>query len=207
MWLALVAIGFLAWNLFRRGDDAAMDVRKAPVELLKDETPFRTAPDASEQAQTTASLESPAPPQVKEPRVEENEPSLRDLEARFRATKVPQEQTAILNQITGFNDAAAVECLARLFHQQSHPAIKEALLAVLGDIDPREAPETRLQLLAQALHGEARNVRLTALDLLDELDDPRGAELIADAMKKDPDRQVRDVAAAMIRERAEDAEP
>jgi hypothetical protein len=206
IWLALTAIGISAWYLFRSGDDAAMDVGKAAVELPKDETPVRTAPDASEQAQATPSLESPMP-QVKAAPATENEPSVRDLEARFRTTKVTQEQTAILEQIAGFNDAAAVECLARLFHQQSHPAVKEALLAALGDIDPREAPETRQQLLATASRGEARNVRRTALHLLDALEDPRGAELIRDLMKNDPDRQVREEAAALLRERAEDADP
>ena len=135
------------------------------------------------------------------------EPSVAELENSFRATKEPKGRVAIAKQIAGFNDAAAVESLARLFYHQSHPADKEALLAALGDIDPREALEVRLRLLASALHGEARNVRLAALSLLDELDDSRGAELIGDVMKNDPDRQVRDVATAILRERADDATP
>jgi len=135
------------------------------------------------------------------------DPSVAELENSFRITKEPKARVEIAKQIAGFNDAAAVESLARLFYHQSHPAVKETLLAALGDIDPREAPEVRLQLLASALHGEARNVRLAALNLLDELDDSRGAELIGDALKNDPDREVRAVAAAMLRERADDAEP
>jgi hypothetical protein len=201
MCLALVAIATAAWYLFPSRDDAVRDAPGLAMESTNERAPVPTAPEPIADTEETPSPEPPAPI------VKEDDPSVRDLEARFRATKVLQEQTDILKQIAGFSDAAAVECLARLFHQQSHPAVKEALLAALGDIDPREAPDARLQLLATALHGEARNVRLAALDLLDELDDPRGAELIADAMEKDPDRQVRDVAAAMIRERAEDAEP
>jgi len=135
------------------------------------------------------------------------DPSVAELENSFRITKEPKTRVEIAKQIAGFNDAAAVESLARLFYHQSHPADKEALLAALGDIDPREALEVRLRLLASALHGEARNVRLAALSLLDELDDSRGAELICDVMKNDPDRQVRDVATAILRERADDATP
>ncbi len=107
----------------------------------------------------------------------------------------------IAAEIAGRSDDAAVAALGRLFQAEAHPTVKVALLARLDEIDRDIAPEQRLRTLAAALRGQSREVRTTALDCLAQLDDPQVAPLLRQSMKSDPDREVRDIAAAIYRAR------
>jgi|GEM_PF-5147192 len=135
------------------------------------------------------------------PTVSEPEPSLALLERRFHATRAKEERIEIAAEIGGRNDADAVASLSRLFQAEAHPAVKAALLADLNEIDRDTAPELRLRTLAAALRGQPRNVRETALDSLAQLDDPQVAPLLKQAMTADPDREIREIAAALYRAR------
>jgi HEAT repeat protein len=107
----------------------------------------------------------------------------------------------LVQDLAGRNTAQAVKAIHFTFLSEKHPKVKAALLAGLGDMDADLAPETRLQLLTIALRGEARDVRSTALDLLSENDSPAATALLSQAMKSDPDREIRDAAAEYYRDR------
>ena len=123
------------------------------------------------------------------------------LEARFHTTNEKQDRIELAAEIAGRNDAEAVATLGRLFQLERHPEVKVALLANLNDIDHGTAPEARLRVLTAALRGQPRDVRTTALDSLAQLDDPQIEPLLRQAMASDPDREVRDIAAALYRVR------
>jgi HEAT repeat protein len=134
------------------------------------------------------------------------DPSLDELENSFRRAHEPRMRVEILKQIAGFDDAAAMQKIANLFQNEPSPVVQEALLSALGDIGADENPEVRFGVLTAALRKPARNVRLAALHLLNEINDARVPALLQKATKSDPDREVREAAATILRERAEETE-
>jgi hypothetical protein len=125
------------------------------------------------------------------------ERSLADAEREFLASREKETQLEAVSEIAGHNDAAAVETLARIFPRSQDPEVKESVLARLADIDPAVAPETRIALLQGALFGQPRNVRLTALDVLGQSEDPRALIALQRAAREDPDKSIREAAAAI----------
>ena len=126
----------------------------------------------------------------------ERERTLPELERQFLAEREKDAQVDIVTEIAGHNDAAAVLTLARLFPKGRNPEVKEAVLARLADINADAAPAARIALLESALAGQPRNVRLTAIDALADSDDPRALAALRRAAQSDPDRLLREAAAA-----------
>ncbi len=164
-----------------------------------------------------ASQPTTFPPAAPEPPAAEPDPapvkapehlpeSIDLLEQRFKASRSTEEATELVTQIAGWNNAEAVNAIARLFPLSRHPDIKVALLSGLADIDVRSAPEARLAVFALALGKEPRNVRSAAVTALADFEDPRAMPLLQRAMRDDPDHAVRDSAAALYHARKEDAE-
>lgn len=139
-----------------------------------------------------------------EPSASEALLSVADLERQFHATSDTEARVAVAAEIAGHNDAVAVGAIGRLFSMERHPTVKMELLSSLADIDASEAPELRFQTLAAALHRQPRDIRITALDLLNELDDPRAAALLKKATTDDPDKEVRETASELFRDRTEE---
>lgn len=125
-----------------------------------------------------------------------------ELIQKIRTTSGTEEKLEQVQDLAGRNTAEAVRGIQMLFGSERHPRIKAALLTGLGDMDPELAPETRRQLLGAALKGEAREVRSTAIELLAEDDSPVATALLEQAMKSDPDRELRDAAAEFHRARS-----
>jgi hypothetical protein len=130
--------------------------------------------------------------------------SVGTLEQQFRAARTAEERVEIAREIASANDALAVAAIARLFPSERHPAVKIALLANLSDIEHETAIEARLSLLGSAVRGQPRNVRTAALDSLAQLDDSRIFPLLDRVATTDPDKEVREVAAALARARREE---
>ena len=152
--------------------------------------------------------ESEAPPsEAATPAANVPDPSVAELENTFRRIREPKTRVAFAKQIAGFNDAAAVQSIARLFQKEPSPVVQEALLSALSDIDAQENPEVRLGVLADGLRRSARNVRLTALHSLESIEETQVTELLREASRSDPDREVREVAAELLRERLEETAP
>jgi hypothetical protein len=129
-------------------------------------------------------------------------PSLSELESQFRSTYDKEDKRDTLKAIAGWNNAEAVAVLSRLFKGEKHPASREAVIVALGDIDARENVPVRLDLLAAASQRQPRDIRTTALDLLESTEDPRATQLIAQMMRTDPDKEVREAAKAIYKARA-----
>jgi hypothetical protein len=128
--------------------------------------------------------------------------SVSELIQKIRITAETEERLDQVQDLAGRNTAEAVRGIQMLFGSERHPKVKAALLTALGDMDPALAPEARRQLLGAALKGEARDVRSTAIELLAEDDSPVAAALLEQAMKSDPDAELRDAAAEFHRARS-----
>jgi hypothetical protein len=125
------------------------------------------------------------------------EASPRELEQRFLGTQEKDAQIDVVAEIAGHNNADAVQTLARVFRQARDPVVKETILSRLADIDPEVAPFERIDLLQGALFAQPRNVRLTALDVLAQSEDPRALLAVRRAAREDPDKLIREAAAAI----------
>lgn len=129
--------------------------------------------------------------------------TLTQLEQLFRSNRNQADRGDYATEIAGWNNREAVIVLARLFRQERHPKSQMTLLAALGDIEVSEAPDERLAILEAALRSGAQDVRSTALQLLGEMEDKRAAILIQERMRSDPNKEVRELAAALYRESKE----
>ena len=202
-WLALgaavIALGAAAF-VFLAGDPAPVPAHAAPE-------PSRKSVRIAE-SPTTAVVAPPVrrePPPEQEPAA--SEPTIAFLEGRFRAALASTKRVELSREIAAGNDAEAVQAIGRLFRTERHPAVKLALLTNLADIDETEAPAARFQIAADALRGESREVRMTALGLLNRFEDRSATALLHEAMLRDPDHEVRMRASALYRARIEDTEP
>jgi hypothetical protein len=125
------------------------------------------------------------------------ERSLAELEREFLSNGEKDTQLEAVAQIAGHNTEAAVESLARIFSRVRDSEVKESILARLADIDPEAAPVARITLLERALFGQPRSVRLTAVDLLGQSEDPRALLALRRAAREDSDKLIREAAAAI----------
>jgi len=142
------------------------------------------ATDATEAAPAGTAVTSP-------------EPSPRELEQQFLATREKDAQIDLAAEIAAHNNADAVQTLGRVFRQARDSSVKESILAHLADIDPQAAPIDRIELLQGALFGQPRNVRLAALDVLGQCEDPRALLALRRAAREDPDKLIREAATAI----------
>lgn len=206
---ALAVIGAAGWFLL--SDSPAPVARSAPEAA----TPAVRRGDAGDvRASGSTVLRppaardeiDPAPANVETGHAEEPV-SIAALERKFHATTDTAGRLALVAEIAGRYDAAAVGAIGRLFSTEGHPNVKLELLSALGDIDDSEAPEVRLQTLTAALHRQPRDVRISALDLLNRLEDPRATALLRKTMADDPDKEVRATAEALYRERLGEEAP
>jgi hypothetical protein len=139
-------------------------------------------------------LDSPSPIPSRKAEKAPPEAGLSELESRFRSTHSVEEKGELAGQIAGANNAQAVATLVRLFDFERHPTARTAVLSALGDVDVSEGLESRLAVLSRATQGQPKDVRNTALDLLESIEDQRATALIAQIMRNDPDREIRDAA-------------
>ncbi len=207
--MATASIVVTAW-LWRR-----YDAKESGIDNSSDRGPRESAPaaaiipargdnEAHNSAESAPTVERefedlppvPAPPTPAAKPSLERERSLPELERQFLVEREKDAQVDIVTEIAGHNDAAAVVTLARLFPKGRNPEVKEAVLARLADINAAAAPAARIALLESALSGQSRNVRLTAIDALADSDDPRALAALRRAALSDPDRLLREAAAA-----------
>jgi hypothetical protein len=190
--IALIAIlGAVVWVQTR-----------APVSIIEPPAPLTASPESSLPA-TAPGAATAAPERV--PAEAERPTPLAELERTFVAAVAKEDRIELARKIATRNDAEAVSALGRLFQNETQPEVKVALLVNLKAIPASAGPDARMQILANALRGQSREVRTTALDSLAQLDDPRASGLILVAMRSDPDQEVREMAAALERARMEKA--
>ena len=207
--LATVAIVVTAW-LWARYDiqDTPIDSRAEQPKQAMESPSIAIRRDANEEVRKPAesnagvrrAFEDPKPTAIARSAAKEPSPerprTLAELERDFLTQRDKDAQMDIVAEIAGHNDTAAVQALARLFPQGRNPQVKESLLARLADINEDIAPAARIALLESALTGQPRNVRLTAIDALADSDDPRAIAALRRAAQSDPDRLLREAAAA-----------
>jgi hypothetical protein len=126
------------------------------------------------------------------------EATIEELESRFRKEADTAARLDLVTEIAGHNDAAAVTAISRLFKTERNSAVKETLIASLGDIDSEAAPGERLAILANAIRGQPRNVRSTALDVLGQSEEPHAIALVKKTAADDPDKDIREAARAIL---------
>ena len=159
------------------------------------ETTATTIARASAQSATPAHIQASSLPG--EPTLSAS--PLAEIEERFLASVDKQSQLDTLAEIAARNDASAVQSFARIFPRTPNPTVKEALIEKLGEIDADASPTLRISLLESALVGQPRNVRLVALDVLGNSDDPRAVNAIRRTAQSDADLMLRELATEMLK--------
>ena len=122
---------------------------------------------------------------------------VRELERQLQATRGTDARIELLREIAGRNDAEAVQALTRVFHSERHPTVKLQIVSLLGDVDEQAAPQARMELLKSALAGQARDVRLAAIDLLAGIETKEASGILRRIAATDPDTEVRQLAASL----------
>jgi hypothetical protein len=191
--LTAAAGAFWLWSAGDRDPDVFGGKGMPPVQARERLVPNALPVNGAEPAREIDVMEAAASGAAVTP----PEPSAVELEQRFRATQRKDGQLELVAEIAGHNNADAVQTLGRIFREARDPAVKEAILSGLADIDPQVAPSDRIALLQGALFGQPRNVRLTALDVLGQCDDPRALFAVRRAAREDPDQLIREAAAAI----------
>ncbi len=123
--------------------------------------------------------------------------SVMEMEREYLRTTDPRERAIAAASVVSIGTAEAVAAAARLFSYERDPRAREALVAALADLPAEDFLDARLPILTKALaHSQPRSVRITALDVLTALDDPRALALLQRAAHDDPDKDIREAAAA-----------
>lgn len=120
-----------------------------------------------------------------------------EMEREYLRTTDPRERAATAAAVVSIGTAEAVAAAARLFYNERDPRAREALIAALADLPAEDFLDARLPLLTKAMaRSQPRSVRTAALDVLATLDDPRARALLLRAARDDPDKELREAAAA-----------
>jgi hypothetical protein len=165
--------------------------------------PFATPPTDERAGGNLAQQKSNHSEETSAPSVAITAPAtIQQLEQRFLTSRKIVERIELAEEIAGFDNAQSVNSMARLFHSETHPQVKVAMIAKLADIDSEAAPDVRLSMLAAALDRQPRDVRTTALEVLEALDDGRAEALLQKSSRTDPDREVRDLAKTFLKSRS-----
>ena len=201
LWIAVIA-AVVALGIWVTADNSPIPVPvpAAPAAQVESKTVWE--PIEQREVQTAARPVPVVLPSTPRPaRLKER--TITELVQQIRSTNGVDDRLGLIQELAGRNSAEAVLAIQQLFVMERHPKVKAALLSGLSDIDASLVPAVRLQILTTALQGEAREVRSTALDLLSETELPAATALLERAMKSDPDRELREVAAAFYRDRIE----
>ena len=147
------------------------------------------------------------PPPSSPPPVVDGAPppvSVVEMESEYRRTADPRERANAAVSVVSIGTAEAVAAAARLFHTERDPRAREALVAALADLPADEFLDVRLSIYTEALaRSQPRSLRTAALDALAALDDPRSLALLRRAAREDPDKELREAAAARAQAVAE----
>ena len=98
--------------------------------------------------------------------------------------------------------AAALTTLNRLYPLERREDVKLEMLAAVGDFDHEANRDNQLALCLKALTPEQPSrVRYVAVQVLSDLNDPRGRALLI-SLKSDNDRQIRAAAVQALEDEA-----
>ncbi len=129
--------------------------------------------------------------------------SPRSLERRYFSSATTLDDRMEILRLLGLSDAPdTLDSLMRIFRTEKRFDFKMKVLEVLADMDGQLHGEKKLTLLALAVAPpQPKLVRESALTQLDDDDDPRAIALIRGALR-DPDHEVREMAADFLRDKA-----
>jgi hypothetical protein len=147
----------------------------------------KSAPNSTATAPASAAAARPVIPPA-----DDGESQAEELEIDYLATSDLYTKVQIMTDLTDTAPASAVEVLGRLFYFEEDAELREELLQTLMEVDGQTVAKRNI--LEEATHPEIPlSVRLTAIDLLDEL----GSKAALPALQKltaDPNQQIRDAA-------------
>src|SRR4030095_8172277 len=124
-----------------------------------------------------------------------------DLERRFvAATNNPKERIAIVQELADVPAAPGLTTLNRLYPLERREDVKVEMLTALGDLDHETNRDNQLALCLKALApDQPSRVRYVAVQVLSDLDDPRGRAMLI-TLKSDADKMVRAAAVEALRD-------
>jgi HEAT repeat protein len=123
------------------------------------------------------------------------------LERRFvAASNQPDERIAIVRELADAPPAAMLTTLNRLYPLERREDVKTEMLAAVGDLDHAANRDSQFALVLKALAPEQPSrVRYVAVQLLTDLEDPRGQALLL-SLKSDKDREIRAAAVRALQD-------
>jgi hypothetical protein len=197
----MAAILFYGGSVSRDTEHPPSIATPSPPALISQEDPAPpTEPSLGEATHGLAGAERSKNP-ITPSATKQPEPTASALALEVRAAQSTASRIELIEQLAGLNTPEAVQWLRTLYPEQRLPQIKASLVSVLADIDESHAPEARLNLLAQALRGEPRNVRSAAVEVLGQSETPAATKLLREVKSSDPDYELREVAAEFLKDR------
>jgi len=132
---------------------------------------------------------------------DENEPSPQALLQKYLSTTDSDERSDIISQLGDLDSTAALQTISQLFQSEQSAELRVQILSTaadMGDDDEQPVKDQKLILYTRALtSGQPDDVRETAADSLETLDDARALPLWQQ-LTKDPDEDIRDSAQAAV---------
>jgi HEAT repeat protein len=117
------------------------------------------------------------------------------------STTDSDDRSDVISQLGDLDSTEALQALARLFQGEQSSDLRVQILSTaadMGDDDDQAVKNQKLNLYSSALtSGQPDDVRETAVDSMEQLDDPRTISLWQ-SLLKDPDEDIRDSAQAAV---------
>jgi len=123
------------------------------------------------------------------------------LAQKYLSTTDDDDRSDVISQLGDQDNAEALQTLARLFQGEQKMELRVQILSTaadMGDDDDQNVKNQKLILYTNALvNGQPDDVRETAVDGLEQLDDPRTLSLWQ-RLLQDPDEDIRNSAQAAV---------
>ncbi|MGC3988758.1 MAG: hypothetical protein QM796_03530 [Chthoniobacteraceae bacterium] len=123
------------------------------------------------------------------------------LEQKYLSSTDDDDRSDVISQLGDQDNAEALQTLARLFQGEQKMELRVQILSTaadMGDDDDQNVKNQKLILYTNALvNGQPDDVRETAVDGLEQLDDPRTLPLWQ-RLTQDPDEDIRNSAQAAV---------
>jgi HEAT repeat protein len=171
--------------------------RKAP-ELVSVSSPTPTLEQRAESRETPppvhATLSTPAPT----PKEDEEKPTVAELAARLQKEAEPEDRSKTVTELWELATPEAIETLRRQFFIERDNDVRADILAGVVEEKKPETQQLRFGILSAALaNNQPEEVRMVAISLVTDFDDPRAVALLQN-LTQDPSEDIRDAAREAI---------
>ncbi len=173
--------------------------RKTSPEIVSLPTPAAEQRAERLKAPLTA---TPAPVRVEAPKpapaAEEEKPTVAQLAVRLQKETEPEDRSKTVGELWELATPEAVETLRRQFFIERDNDVRADILAGVVEEKKPETQQLRFGILSAGLAGnQPEEVRMVAISLVTDFDDPRAVGLLQNLVQ-DPSEDIREAAKEAI---------